>query len=56
MNKIAMNTIIDRSTFTTGVAVALLLAAAAVLLAQRFDRWERLLQAGDGEPPRNRPE
>lgn len=37
------------------LVVALLLAGAALLLAQRFDRWERLLLAGDGEPPRNRP-
>ena len=38
------------------LVVALLLAGAALLLAQRFDRWERLLLAGDGSPPRNRPD
>ncbi|MDM7952702.1 MAG: Rieske 2Fe-2S domain-containing protein [Cyanobium sp. CZS 25K] len=41
---------------TPAVLVAgLLLAGAALLLARRFDRWEQLLLAGDGEPPRNRP-
>jgi phenylpropionate dioxygenase-like ring-hydroxylating dioxygenase large terminal subunit len=40
----------------TVLVAALLLAAAAVLLGRRFDRWERLLLAGDGEPPRNRPD
>jgi acyl-CoA synthetase (AMP-forming)/AMP-acid ligase II len=34
----------------------LAVACAAVLLAQRFDRWERLLLAGEGHPPRNRPD
>jgi phenylpropionate dioxygenase-like ring-hydroxylating dioxygenase large terminal subunit len=34
---------------------ALSLAGASLLLGQRLDRWERLLVAGDGEPPRNRP-
>ncbi len=32
----------------------LLLAAAAAWLLRRFNRWERLLLAGDGRPPRNR--
>jgi hypothetical protein len=38
------------------LVAGLLLAAAAVLLGRRFDRWEQLLLAGDGEPPRNRPD
>ena len=38
------------------LVLALLLAGAALLLVQRFDRWERLLLAGDGSPPRNRPD
>jgi phenylpropionate dioxygenase-like ring-hydroxylating dioxygenase large terminal subunit len=38
------------------LVVGLLLAGAALLLSQRFDRWEQLLLAGDGAPPRNRPD
>ncbi len=35
------------------LAAGVVMAVAAVLLLRRFDRWERLLLAGDGHPPRN---
>ncbi len=39
---------------STALLVGLLLAAAAAWTLRRFDRWERLLLAGDGQAPRNR--
>ncbi|WP_216904122.1 Rieske 2Fe-2S domain-containing protein [Synechococcus sp. CCY 9618] len=38
------------------LAAGVALAGAAWLLGRRLDRWEQLLQAGDGHPPRNRHE
>jgi phenylpropionate dioxygenase-like ring-hydroxylating dioxygenase large terminal subunit len=37
------------------IALVLLLALTALALRQ-FNRWEQLLQRGDGHPPRNRPD
>jgi phenylpropionate dioxygenase-like ring-hydroxylating dioxygenase large terminal subunit len=41
---------------TAALVAGVLLAGASVLLGRRLDRWERLLQIGDGQPPRNRPD
>lgn len=40
---------------TTALVAGVVVAVAAVLVLRRFDRWERLLLAGDGHPPRNKP-